>query len=45
MNKGIKESIYDQLREEGYSPLQAMELTQERYEQFMAELSKVGEMQ
>lgn len=35
---GIRESIYNQLREEGYGPLEAMELVEVRYKQFMEEL-------
>lgn len=36
---GIKESIYNQLRAEGYSPLEAMELVDIRYESFIKDLN------
>jgi len=35
---GIRESSYNDLRKEGYSPLKAVELVEVRYKKFMEEL-------
>jgi hypothetical protein len=37
---GIKESIYNDLIREGYSPLKAMELVKERDKKFMEEFKE-----
>ena len=37
---GIKESIYRQLRDEGHSALEALELVEDRYKELMKELEE-----